>query len=226
MAFFLTFEGIEGSGKSTQAKRLAEHLRGQGFDVVLTREPGGTDITAQIRALLADPANHLDPTAELMLFLADRAQHVASVIRPALAEGKVVVCDRYCDSTLAYQGYGRGHDLAWLEDMNHRASHGVEPDLTLWIDCAIEVGLGRAQKRAGGPGDRFEIEPLQFHSRIRTGFTELAKRFPKRIVRIEGDRPEDEVAAACTAAVEAKKGRNGRFPLKPAPVAGFGKEPW
>jgi dTMP kinase len=226
MGFFLTFEGIEGCGKSTQARRLADSLRAQGFDVVLTREPGGTAITAQIRALLADPASKLDPTAELMLFLADRAQHVASVIRPALAEGKVVLCDRYCDSTLAYQGYGRGHDLAWLEDLNRRASHGVEPDLTLWIDCAIEVGLGRAQKRAGGPGDRFEIEPLQFHARIRSGFAELARRFPRRIVRIEGDRPEEEVAAACEDAVNAKKTRSGRFPHKPVPVEGFGAERW
>lgn len=197
MAFFLTFEGIEGCGKSTQAKRLAANLREQGHNVVLTREPGGTDVTVEIRRILADPKSKLDPTAELMLFLADRAQHVATVIGPTLEAGDVVICDRYCDSTLAYQGYGRGHDLAWLEDLNRRASHGVVPQLTLWIDCAVEVGLGRAQRRAGGPGDRFEIEPLEFHGRIRRGFTELASRFPERIVRIEGDRSEDDVAAAC-----------------------------
>jgi dTMP kinase len=127
---------------------------------------------------------------------------------------------------MAYQGYGRGHDLAWLEELNRRASHGVVPDLTLWIDCAVEVGLGRAQKRAGGPGDRFEIEPLAFHARIRAGFAELAARFASRFVRIEGGRPEDEVAAACAAAVDARKARNGRFPFKPAPVAGFGEEAW
>lgn len=227
MAFFITFEGIEGCGKSTQAKRLDAWLRSTGHDVVLTREPGGTEITAQIRRLLADPASKLDPTAELMLFLADRAQHVATVVRPALADGKVVICDRYCDSTLAYQGYGRGHDLAWLEELNRRASHGVVPDLTLWVDCSIEVGLGRVQRRAGGPGDRFEIEPLQFHAKIRAGFADLARRFPKRIVRIEGDQNEEDVAAACIAAVEARQtGRNKSFPRKAAPVAGFEKEPW
>ncbi len=204
MSFFLTFEGIEGSGKSTQARRLGTALTGEGLDVVLTREPGGTDLTADIRRILADPASRLDATAELMLFLADRAQHVASVIRPALEAGKAVLCDRYCDSTLAYQGYGRGHDLAWLEDLNRRCSHGVVPDLTLWIDCDIEVGLSRAKRRAGGPGDRFEIEPLAFHTKIRDGFAELASRHPARIVRIDGNRAEEAVFADCLDAVRKK----------------------
>jgi dTMP kinase len=227
MGFFVTLEGIEGSGKSTQARRLEAHLEAAGRSVVLTREPGGTDITAQIRALLADPASRLDPTAELMLFLADRAQHVASVVRPALEAGSVVICDRYCDSTLAYQGYGRGHDLAWLRDLNHRASHGVVPDLTLWIDCSVETGLGRAQKRAGGPGDRFEIEPVAFHSRIRAGFAELVAIYRERIVRIEGDRPEDEVAAACIAALDERMAQKAaaKRKLRPSPVPGFEREP-
>lgn len=202
MRFFLTMEGIEGCGKSTQARRLHDALCARGLGVVLTREPGGTDVTAEIRRLLADPQSNLDPTAELMLFLADRAQHVASVIRPALDAGKVVVCDRYSDSTMAYQGYGRGHDLAWLTELNGRASHGLEPDLTLWIDCAIELGLGRAKRRAGGPGDRFEIEPMEFHAKIRAGFAELAARNPGRIVRIDGNGSEEEVAAACLAALD------------------------
>ncbi|MFN2375585.1 MAG: dTMP kinase [Candidatus Binatia bacterium] len=204
MALFVTFEGIEGCGKSTQSRYVAAALREQGHEVVLTREPGGTDITAEIRRLLADPASKLDPTAELMLFLADRAQHVATVIRPALAEGKIVLCDRYCDSTLAYQGYGRGHDLAWLEELNRRASHGVVPNLTLWIDCAVETGLGRAKHRDGGPGDRFESEPLAFHSRIRGGFAELARRFPERILRIDSERSQEEVGADCLEAVLAR----------------------
>ncbi|HEY2776044.1 MAG TPA: dTMP kinase [Candidatus Binatia bacterium] len=204
MGFFITLEGIEGCGKSTQARRLQSRLAGPGRHVVLTREPGGTATTAPIRALLADPASQLDPTAELMLFLADRAQHVATVIQPALAAGSIVVCDRYCDSTLAYQGYGRGHDLAWLEDLNRRASHGVVPDLTLWIDCAIETGLRRAKQRAGGPGDRFEIEPLAFHDKIRRGFAALATRFASRIVRIDGNRGEEEVASDCIAAVQSR----------------------
>lgn len=207
MGFFVTFEGTEGCGKSTQSRRLEAWLRERGHDVVWTREPGGTEITAQIRRLLADPASQLDATCELMLFLADRAQHVASVIRPALLEHKVVLCDRYCDSTLAYQGYGRGHDLAWLEELNLRASHGVVPDLTLWMDCAVEVGLKRANRRDGGPGDRFESEPLDFHTRIRRGFAELAERFPERIVRIDSERDEDSIAADCIEAVETRLAR-------------------
>ena len=204
MGFFATFEGIEGSGKSTQARRVEAHLRERGHDVVVTREPGGTEITAQIRALLANRDNHFDETAELMLFLADRAQHVATVIRPALEAGKVVLCDRYSDSTLAYQGYGRGHDLGWLEELNWRASHGVVPDLTLWIDCSVETGLGRVHRRAGGPGDRFEVEPLEFHSRIRSGFAALAERFAERIVRIASDRDPDAVAADCIEIIDAR----------------------
>jgi len=212
MGFFVTFEGTEGCGKSTQSRRLDAWLRERGHDVVWTREPGGTEITAQIRRLLADPASQLDKTAELMLFLADRAQHVATVIRPALDAGKIVLCDRYCDSTLAYQGYGRGHDLAWLEELNLRASHGVVPNLTLWIDCAVEVGLRRANHRDGGPGDRFEIEPLEFHTRIRRGFTELAARFPERIVRIDSERDPDQVAADCIAAVTTRLEKSGTSP--------------
>lgn len=225
MGLFVTFEGIEGCGKSTQSRHVDEHLRALGHDVVLTREPGGTMLTQQIRSLLADPENKFDPTAELMLFLADRAQHVATVIRPALEAGKVVLCDRYCDSTLAYQGYGRGHDLAWLADLNHRASHGVVPDLTLWIDCPIEIGLGRAQRRAGGPGDRFEIEPLAFHARIRAGFADLAARFPERIVHVESDRDQAEVSAECIAIVEQRladrTGPTKGFRRKFVPVRGF-----
>ncbi len=225
MGLFVTFEGIEGCGKSTQSRHVADHLGARGLDVVLTREPGGTDITAQIRRLLSDPASRLDPTAELMLFLADRAQHVASVIRPALEAGRIVLCDRYCDSTLAYQGYGRGHELAWLEELNHRASHGVMPDLTLWIDCSVEVGLGRVHRRAGGPGDRFESEPLAFHSRIRAGFADLAARFPERILRVDSDRDVNEVSAECVAAVERrleeKSGTGTDFLRKSVPVPDF-----
>jgi len=200
---FLTLEGIEGCGKSTQAARIAAHLRGKGTEIVVTREPGGTEVTAQIRSLLADPRSNLDPSAELLLFMADRAQHVASVILPALDSGKTVICDRYSDSTMAYQGYGRGHDLAWLEELNLFASRGVVPDLTLWIDCEVRVGLGRAKTRSGGPGDRFEAEPLAFHERIRNGFVALHSAHPERIVRIEGNAAEDAVTLACIAAVEA-----------------------
>ncbi|HYB98570.1 MAG TPA: dTMP kinase [Candidatus Limnocylindrales bacterium] len=203
MALFITLEGIEGCGKSSQAKRIADHLTARGHEVVLTFEPGATPVTAGIRKLLADPANVLDATAELMLFLADRAQHVATVVRPALKDGKIVVCDRYSDSTLAYQGYGRGHDLDTLIGLNGFAAHGLTPDLTLWIDCDIGLGLGRAKRRAAGPGDRFEAEPLSFHQRIRDGFAALAGRFPERFVRIDGDLAEEEVGSCCIAAVDA-----------------------
>lgn len=209
MRLFVTLEGIEGSGKSTQARRLADRLRERGHEVVLTREPGGTELTAEIRRLLADPASRLDRTAELLLFLADRAQHVASVVRPALERDAIVVCDRYSDSTLAYQGYGRGHELARLRELNDFASGALTPDLTLWIDCDIDVGLARAQRRAGGPGDRFEIEPRPFHRSIREGFEALAAAEPGRIVRIDGNRDEDEVAEACLTAALAALGTKG-----------------
>lgn len=204
-SLFITFEGIEGCGKSTQARLLADSLRDRdGRDVLLTREPGGTDVTQRIRALLADPASHLDPRCELLLFLADRAQHVATVIRPALARGAVVVCDRYSDSTLAYQGYARGHSLDMLRDLNGWASYGLTPDLTFWLDCDVEVGLARANKRSGGPGDRFEIEPLAFHERVRTGFAELAAADGSRFVHVDGTRPKDVVAAEIHAATLAR----------------------
>ena len=203
--YFITIEGIEGSGKSTQARRLAELLRAQtSREVVVTREPGGTDLTQRIRSLLADPTAGLDPRAELFLFLADRAHHVATVIGPALARGAIVICDRYSDSTLAYQGYARGHDLELLRDLNTWASYGAAPDLTLWIDCDVEVGLARANKRAGGPGDRFEAEPLRFHEKVRLGFAEIAATESGRVVRIDGSLDMDAVLAAMKVAVLAR----------------------
>ena len=202
MALFVTLEGTEGCGKTTQAHRLGEYLRGAGHDVVNTREPGGTELTREIRRLLADPASELDRRAELLLFLADRAQHVATVIRPALASGAVVVCDRYSDSTLAYQGYGRGHELDMLERWNRWASLEVVPNLTLWIDVELAVGLARAQRENGGPADRFEAEPLAFHRRIHVGFEKLARACPERIVRIDGNRSEEDVFERIKAAVE------------------------
>lgn len=203
MSLFITFEGIEGCGKTTQARLLADRLLADHGvpDVVVTREPGGTEVTRGIRALLADPGSKLDRHAELLLFLADRAQHVASVIGPALARDAVVICDRYCDSTLAYQGYGRGHDLAWLERLNAWASLDTVPDLTLWIDCELETGVRRAAKETGGPGDRFESEPMDFHRRVRDGFVALHRAHPGRIARIDGDASIEDVSRAVTAAV-------------------------
>lgn len=202
---FVTLEGIEGCGKSTQARMLADALGDGGRrEVVLTREPGGTEVTQRIRALLADPASHLDARCELLLFLADRAHHVATVIRPALERGAVVVSDRYSDSTLAYQGYARGHPLDLLRDLNDWASYGLRPDLTFWIDCPVETGLARANKRSGGPGDRFEKEPLAFHERVREGFAEMAAADPQRFVRIDGTRPKEVVSAEIRTAALAR----------------------
>ena len=202
---FITFEGIEGCGKSTQSARLADHLeRTHQREVVTTREPGGTEGTRQIRALLSDPASEWTARAELLLFLADRAEHVARVIRPALERGAVVLCDRYADSTTAYQGYGRGHDLERLHELNAWASLETVPDLTLWIDCDIATGVRRAARLTGGPGDRFENEPLDFHREVHRGFSELAVRHPQRIIRIDGDADIDTVSASIRDSVEAR----------------------
>lgn len=207
MSLFITLEGVEGSGKSTQAERLARWLeRETGAEVLLTREPGGTDVTKQIRELLADPDAILDSRAELLLFLADRAQHVATVIRPALERNAIVVCDRYIDSTIAYQSYGRGHDLALLETLNAWASTELMPDLTLWIDCDVEMGLARAVKRTGGPGDRFENEALEYHRAVARGFREQHDKFRDRVVRIDGNGTVDQVFDAVRNSVVTRLG--------------------
>ncbi len=209
MSAFITFEGIEGCGKTTQARLLSEHLRATDREAVLTREPGGTELTEQIRALLADPESRLDRHAELLLFLADRAQHVASVIKPGLARGAVVISDRYSDSTIAYQGHGRGHDLDWLRTLNAWACLDTVPDLTLWIDCDIETGVRRAAKETGGPGDRFESEPMEFHRRVHAGFAAQHAEAPDRIVRIDGDATIQAIAADVIRVVEAHLAAGG-----------------
>jgi len=185
VSLFVTFEGIEGSGKSSHARTLAETLRSAGRVVVETREPGGTPAGAAIRALLlgAEVTPLTGPT-ELFLVCADRAQHVSQVIRPALADGRVVVCDRFSDSTLAYQGHGRGLDLALVRALDAEARGGLAPALTFLLDCPVDVGLGRAKARAGAP-DRFEREAVTFHQRIRDGFLALAADAPDRIVVID-----------------------------------------
>jgi dTMP kinase len=214
---FVTLEGIEGCGKTTQAGLLADFVRASyGLEVVLTREPGGTESTRPIRALLADPDSKLDPRAELLLFLADRSQHVATVIRPSLDAGAFVICDRFSDSTLAYQGYGRGHPLDLLERLNAWASREIVPELTLWIDCDVTTGLRRATKRTGGPGDRFESEPLDFHARVRDGFADLHRNFPDRIVRIDGNASVEEVFGRIRQEIETRLGRKLEAAAPPA----------
>lgn len=198
---FITFEGIEGSGKSSVAGDAAEYLRGLGLEVLLTREPGGCGFGLALRAQLLDPANTgLSHKAELFLYLADRAQHVHEVILPGLKAGQVVICDRYTDSTLAYQGYGRGQDLRRLREFNAFAAADCRPELTLLLDLPVEKGLARARSRNAlenktGLEDRFEAETLAFHQRVREGFLALSAEEPQRFVVLNADWPLPEVKA-------------------------------
>ena len=197
---FITFEGMEGCGKSTQAKLLAQAL---GPDTVLTQEPGGTAIGRAIRQLLLDPANRaMSAEAEVLLFFADRAQHVADVIRPALAAGKTVISTRYVDTSLAYQGYGRGLDLDRIRSVAVLATGGLRPDLTLFFDLPLEIGLARVVRRGGR--DRLESEVREFHERVRNGYLELAAQEPDRWIRIDASGSEADVEARTRAAVEAR----------------------
>jgi dTMP kinase len=185
-ACFISLEGPDGSGKSTLAKLLAGRLRRQGRKVFLTREPGGSPQAARIRKLVLGAKGFLGPAAELLLFLADRAQHVADSIRPALDKGWVVISDRYSDSTLAYQGAGRGFPLARLKELNRFATGGLSPRLTLLLDLDAPHGLRRAAKRSGR--DRMERSGAAFHARVRRAFLGLAKAEPGRIkvIKVSG----------------------------------------
>lgn len=191
---FVSFEGGEGAGKSTQVARLRDWLESRGQEVLVTRQPGGTGYGQRIRQLILapNPEETLSARAELFLYLADRAQHVDTVIRPALARGCLVLCDRYTDSTLAYQGYGRGLDLSELQTLNHLATGGLQPDLTLWFDLDPAAGRARILRREAL--DRLESEALVFHERVRTGYRELATAEPKRWVRLDAGLSESELA--------------------------------
>jgi dTMP kinase len=190
---FITFEGPEGSGKSTQIKLLTTYLQNKGWSVITTREPGGTPIGDQIRACLHDVNNTaMTPSAELLLYSASRAQLVGELIRPALAQGQIVLCDRYADSTLAYQGYGRGLDLASLHQITHFATGGLQPDLTLLLDLDVEAGLARRQS-GGEEMNRLDREAVAFHQRVRQGYFQLVQADPQRWVVIDADRPVEAV---------------------------------
>ena len=197
---FVTFEGGEGSGKSTQIERLAERLQRRGLDPVVTREPGGTTLGEGARALLLDPAHKPDARTEVFLLEAARAELVASVISPALAEGRVVLCDRYADSTLAYQGGGRGLDHDTLAAINRFATGGLDPDLTFLFDLAPAVGLSR--RNEAGDTNRLDREPEAFHARVRERYLELAAQAPGRFLVIDAAESPGALAERIAAAVE------------------------
>ncbi len=197
MGFFITFEGIEGCGKTTQIGRLTAHLKEKNLPFLLTREPGGTAIGDRIRRILLSSENSgMEASAEFFLYAAARAQHISQVVLPALAEGKMVLCDRFADATAAYQGYGRGLNLAWIEEIHDRFLKGLKPDLTFLLDLPVEEGLRRAWKRMENQAvkeDRFEKEDLAFHRRVREGYLLLARREPGRIVVLDGMKDEQSL---------------------------------
>ncbi|EYB67849.1 thymidylate kinase [Deinococcus phoenicis] len=197
---FITFEGPEGAGKSTQLARLAARLAEAGVPHLVTREPGGTPLGTRVREVLLDPALSIDPLPEFLLYSASRAQLVAHVIRPALARGEVVVCDRYADSSLAYQGFGRGLGAAFLADLTREVTGGLVPDLTVLLDLDPAVGLSRAASR--GAPDRLERADLGFHTRVRGGFLTLAARDPARFLVLDATRDVDALAGDIWRAVE------------------------
>jgi len=196
---FLTFEGIEGCGKSTQAGRLKDRLAAAGIPCLLTLEPGGTPIGQKIRRILLNQDHQdLSPLCELFLYEADRALHVEMVIRPALDREQWIVCDRFFDATTVYQGVARGQDIEMILCLNARASFGITPDLTFLIDCPVEVGIARALKRNASledPGqDRFEKERMDFHTAVREGYLSLARKEPDRFVVLDGTLGEEELS--------------------------------
>lgn len=176
---FLSFEGIEGSGKSTQVQLLADHLKTKGYTVLTTEEPGGTGIGHKIRTLLLDTDNHMDALTELLLYNASRAQHIREVIYPALTENRVVITDRFSDSTLAYQGYARGLDTAIINALDDIVTQDMKPFLTFLLDMDVEDGLRRNRK--ANKEDRFELETVDFHERVRKGYLHIASEEPGRV---------------------------------------------
>ncbi len=209
---FITFEGIEGAGKSSQIPFVADWLEARGVACVTTREPGGTPIGCQIRSVLLDPKNDaLEPEAELLLYIADRIQHIRSVIIPALAAGKTVLCDRYLDATVVYQGVARGLDSEMIHRIHDLVAADLLPDLTFLFDLPPAVGLSRAWKQLddGSRVDResrFESEHLEFHERVRNGYLHRAKQAPDRFCVIDAAGPVSDVRRQLLAVLESKMG--------------------
>ncbi|MBQ2984055.1 MAG: dTMP kinase [Candidatus Gastranaerophilales bacterium] len=186
---FITFEGADGCGKTTQINLLNEYLKQKNYNTFLTLEPGGSDIGKNLRQILLHHEGFVSDTAELLMYLADRAQHVEAVIMKNVNEGKIVLCDRHIDSTVAYQGYARGGDIEKINQLNEIATQGFKPDVTFVFDVDSEI----AQERVGKNKDRMEKEGIEFHKKIRFGYLELAKKYPNRIKVINSNLPIDEV---------------------------------
>ena len=223
MGFFITFEGVEGCGKTTQLRLLKERLQACGEKVTSTREPGGCPIADKMRAILLDAENSaITPLSELLLYAAARAQHVQEVIVPALERGETVLCDRFTDATVAYQGHGRGLDLGTIGELNRLATGGLEPKLTVLIDCPVQVGLSRALARieaaSGAREERFELESVRFHERVRAGYLKLASTYPERFVVVDGsgDVPQTEQLVIEALAARLPVGKRAGRPAPPA----------
>lgn len=194
---FITFEGIDGSGKSTHLRLLASHLRAQGHDVLSTREPGGTPLGIRLRACLLDAQEHVDPLTELLVFAADRAQHVRILLRPALESGRIVLSDRYADATVAYQGAGRGFSPELISEIVELATEGLQPDLTLLFDLPVKEGGRRTKKRKDDrqETDRLDSEDVEFHTRVRDAYLKIARAELKRVKVIETSGTVNETSA-------------------------------
>ena len=197
---FITFEGIDGSGKSTQLRFLGNFLRANGCDALLTREPGGTPVGLRLRAALLDATEEVDPLTELLVFAADRAQHVRRILRPALEDGRVVISDRYADATVAYQGAGRGFTPELITQIVQLATEGLKPDLTLLFDVSTEESISRTTRRShSGRGtsaktarDRLDIEKADFHARVRDAYLQIALAEPERVKLIDSSGPVEK----------------------------------
>lgn len=191
---FITFEGTDGSGKTTQIKLIEEYIREKGYEVVLSREPGGTKVSEMIRDLVLDPANtEIVPLTEMILYAASRAQHVAQVIKPAVEAGKIVICDRFVDSSYAYQGCGRGVDLKIVADVNRVAINGMSPDITFFLDIDPETAIKRRISSTGA--DRIEQEKIEFHRLVYDGYKKMSLLFPDRIKTIDANKSIKEISS-------------------------------
>ena len=202
--YFITFEGVEGAGKSTQANLLYQYLINNGKEAILTKEPGGTKTGRKIRQILLEKTEEIfPPVAELMLYEADRNFHIHNLIKPSLQQGKYIICDRFTDSTLAYQGYARGLDINLIKQLNEIATEGIKPDITFLIDIPVEEGLKRIRQTR--QADRIEDEDIQFHKRLREGFLKIAENEKDRIVVLDGMESPENILAKI---VEILKNRN------------------